>query len=102
MTSLTEGFPFVLIEAMSCGLPTVAYDVRVGPRAIINNGTNGILVEDNNREEFQNSLCFLMENDKTRLEYSKMAFDHAKDYTEEKIVQKWLSVFEQNQQKERT
>lgn len=94
MTSYSEGFGFVLIEAMSCGLPPVAFDVRVGPRAIINDGVNGILVEDNNIEAFSSALCSLMDNAELRLEYSKNALERAKDFTEEKIIEKWIRVFE--------
>ncbi len=94
MTSYSEGFPFVIIEAMSCGLPAVAFDVRVGPRAIINDDINGILVEDDNHEAFKNALCELMHNENKRLEFSKNALVRAKDYGEEKIMEKWLSVLE--------
>lgn len=94
MTSYSEGFPFVLIEAMSCGLPVITFDVRVGPRAIINDGIDGILVEDNNIEAFSSSLCSLMDNAELRLEYSKNALERAKDFTEEKIIEKWIRVFE--------
>lgn len=94
MTSLSEGFPFVLIEAMSCGLPAVAFDVRVGPRAIINDNLNGFLVEDDHFEAFREKIGELMDDEKKRLAFSKNAFEHAKDFTEEKIIQKWLSLFE--------
>ncbi len=94
MTSHSEGFPFVLIEAMSCGLPVVSFDVRVGPAAIVNDKINGLLVEDNDHDAFSASLCRLMDNEALRLEYAKNALERAKDFTEEKIVQKWMSVFE--------
>lgn len=93
MTSHSEGFPFVLIEAMSCGLPVVAFDVRVGPKAIINDNRNGILVADGDFDSFGKALCELMENPELRLNYSKNAVERASDFTEEKIVEKWLSLF---------
>ncbi len=94
MTSHTEGFPFVLIEAMSSGLPAIAFDVRVGPRAIIEDGKNGTLVKDNDNKAFSEALAQLMSNDGKRLEYSTNALERAKDFTEEKIVEKWISLFE--------
>ncbi len=94
MTSLSEGFPFVLIEAMSCGLPAVAYDVRVGPRAIIQDGLCGFLAEDGNKAAFSDAMETLMENTSQRLSFSQNALEHAKNFTEEKIVQKWLALFE--------
>lgn len=93
MTSYSEGFPFVLIEAMSCGLPAVAFDVRVGPRAIINDGKNGILVADGNLGAFDGALCRLAENSELRLNYGKNALERAEDFTEEKTVQKWIALF---------
>lgn len=93
MTSHSEGFPFVLIEAMSCGLPVVAFDVRVGPRAIINDDKNGLLVTDDDPDAFNSALCKLIEDSELRLAYSKKALERADDFTEEKIMQKWLSLF---------
>ena len=94
MTSHTEGFPFVLIEAMSCGLPVIAFDVRVGPRAIINDGVNGLLVEDGNNKEFYTLLCDLMGNAEKRIAFSKKALERSNDFSETKIVEKWIGVFE--------
>ena len=93
MTSHSEGFPFVLIEAMSCGLPAIAFDVRVGPRAIIENNKNGILVEDNNIEQFSNELCKMIEDSDIRFSYSKNALERATDFSEEKIIKKWICIF---------
>lgn len=93
MTSHSEGFPFVLIEAMSCGLPVVAFDVRVGPKAIINDNKNGLLVTDGDLEAFNKALCKLIEDSELRIAYSQKSFERANDFTEEKIVQKWISIF---------
>ncbi len=93
MTSYSEGFPFVLIEAMSCGLPAVAFDVRVGPKAIINDNENGILIENGNIKDFALALCKLIEDRELRLSYSQKALERATDFTEEKIVKKWISLF---------
>lgn len=94
MTSYSEGFPFVLIEAMSCGLPPVAFDVRVGPRAIINHGKDGKLIEDGQNASFAETLNELMENDALRLALSKNAASRAKDFCEEIVMQKWIALLE--------
>ena len=96
MTSYSEGFPFVLIEAMSCGLPVVAYDVRVGPRAIIYNNFNGILVEDNDYKRFSKVLTELIENEQMRIDFSKNAIERAKDFSESKLMEKWISIIDKN------
>ena len=48
-TSVTEGWGFSILEATSSGTPTVAYDVP-GVRDAVENGLNGIKVEDGNRD----------------------------------------------------
>ncbi len=95
MTSHSEGFPFVLIEAMACGLPPVAFDVRVGPRAIIQDGLSGRLIEDGETSSYVKALNEWMDRDDLRTEFSKNAVLRAKDFSEETIMQKWLAVLEQ-------
>ena len=92
MTSFTEGFPFVLIEAMSQGLPAVAFDVRVGPRAIIEHEKNGFLVKDNDQAAFINRALYLIENVAAREEMSRSAYLRAGDFTESNILKKWNDI----------
>ena len=85
----------MLIEAMSCGLPVVAFDVRVGPRAIIRDGVDGVLVKDHDEAAFCKALSTLMDNEEQRVQYSQKALERAEDFSEEKIVSKWMALFEQ-------
>lgn len=94
MTSFSEGFPFVLIEAMQMGLPVVAYDVRVGPRAIVDDQVNGFLVEDNCEELFVEKIDTLLSDEILRKNMEKSAFEKAKTYSEEIVMGKWIEVIE--------
>ena len=92
MTSETEGFPFVLVEAMSNALPMVAYDVRVGPRAIIKEGETGYLVEDGNQAEYNKKLKLLLDNDEIRSMMSIKCKKECLNYSEELVMKKWLDI----------
>ena len=58
MSSITECFPLVLLEASSCGLPLIAFDCKSGPRDIVTDGENGFSSENvsNKWHAFLNSL----------------------------------------------
>lgn len=94
MTSFTEAFPFVLIEAMANGLPVIAYDVRVGPRAIIEDSISGFLVPDDEKGTFINCVKLLLEDEKIRNRMSKAAFERSKNFTENNIMKKWIEILE--------
>ena len=94
MTSYTEAFPFVLIEAMSAGLPIVAYDVRVGPRAMIDEGESGHLVEDGDIEIFVSKLESIINDVDKHDRMSKNAFEKAKSFTENVVMQLWDEILE--------
>ena len=61
-TSVSEGFPNVIGEAMSAGLPVVAFDCIAGPSDLITDEENGFLIPINNRELFAQKLQFLIDN----------------------------------------
>ena len=50
----------VLIEAMSFGLPLVAYDCKTGPAELIDDGVNGYLVPDDDAAAFSEGVIKLM------------------------------------------
>lgn len=94
MTSVSEAFPFVLIEAMSNGLPAVAYDVRVGPRAIIEDSVSGFLVQDEDKSSFQKCIKVLSEDDALRRRMSMAALERSKVFTETNVMKKWMEILE--------
>ncbi len=77
-TSLSEGFPNVLIEAMSVPLACIAYDCKVGPSDIIDNNKNGLLIPLHNRESFTYELKELM-NDRAKRETLKNGAIHVRE-----------------------
>ncbi len=94
MTSLSEGFPFVLLEAQSCALPTVAYDVRVGPAAVIHSGRDGFLVPDGDQAAFEARVLELIDREPLRKEMALRAQAHAREFSREKVAAIWKSVLE--------
>lgn len=63
--SYHEGLPGSLLEAMSCGLPIIATNVR-GNRDLITSGENGILVPPRSPEKLANTISMLLDDDKLR------------------------------------
>ncbi|MTH14094.1 glycosyltransferase family 4 protein [Flavobacterium sp. LC2016-01] len=94
MTSRTEGFPMVLLEAMASGLPCIAYDCPIGPRTIITNAENGFLIPDNNIEMYVEKLSFLIENEEVRLKFGRDAKETSENFSVDKIMEKWRQFLE--------
>ncbi len=92
MTSRSEGFPFVLLEAQSCGLPVVAFDVRVGPGFVVQDGVNGYLAADMVYEDFCEKLASLMKDEDLRRKMSGAAIARAADFSREKVGEMWYSL----------
>ena len=92
MSSSSEGFPFVLLEAESCGLPTVAFDVRVGPGFVVQDGVNGFLAPDGDTERFCEKLAALMEKEELRRRMSGAALNHVTAFSRDKVGEIWYSL----------
>ena len=69
-TSSSEGFPNVVAEALSAGLPVVSYDCVAGPADLIRNGENGFLVDLFDDVSFGERLGYLMKNEEQRQKMS--------------------------------
>lgn len=91
MTSRWEGMPLVLAEAMSFGLPIIAYD-QSGSSEVLDEGKFGILVENGNIENFVNNLNFLTNDISHRKFYQKLSIQRVKDFDIERITQEWLKI----------
>ena len=88
-----EGFGLVLIEAMACGLPCVAYDCPHGPADIIYNEEDGILVEKGNLKDFTDSLIKMILRDEDRERMGHNAKIDMERYSPENIMAKWDTLF---------
>ena len=93
MTSKYEGFGLVLVEAQSCGLPTIAFDCPTGPRNIINDGKDGYLIKNNDLNEFSIKLNYLINNINLINKFSKNAIENAKRFDIDSITDKWIKLF---------
>ena len=89
-TSSSEGFPNVIGEALSAGLPVVSYDCVAGPSDMIEEGQNGYLVDLFDRETFKDKLKLLMENKQLRDNMSKNSYKIIREYDAKHISEKFL------------
>lgn len=95
MTSYTESFGIVLIEAMSHGVPCIAFDSAEGARELITNGENGYLISNRNFEEYANKVCDLIENKEERELLGKNSYKSVKKYTGMEVVKLWYEIIEE-------
>lgn len=93
MTSRYEVFPMVLLEAMASGVPCVAYNCPSGPRAIIDEGINGFLIEDENQDHFIQKLELLIEDENLRIQMGINAQKSVAKYNIDSVMKKWDELF---------
>jgi glycosyltransferase involved in cell wall biosynthesis len=89
MSSRKEGFPMVLLEAMSVGLPVVSYDCPTGPRDIIREGVDGYVVPDGDGDALATALSRLMEDPELRKAFGAAAVEGAARYDIATIAGRW-------------
>lgn len=92
MTSRTEGFGLVLIEAKSCNLPTLAFDIDFGPREIIEDRVSGYLVKPFEITEMANRICDLIEDPEKRKTFSERAKDNCGKFSVQEFVKNWEQI----------
>lgn len=94
LSSRYEGLPMVLLEAMSYGLAIVSYDCKCGPKDIIDNNRNGVLVEEGNVNKLADAIIEVINNDTKRKMLAKNAKEDSKIYSTECIMKQWMNMFD--------
>jgi len=94
LSSRYEGFGLVLVEAMSAGLPVVSFDCPCGPRDIVLEGENGLLVENGNINQLADKICYLISHKDERIRMGKNALSSIVKYDKRAIMRKWIELFE--------
>jgi len=90
-SSRWEAFGLILIEAMSCGLPVVAFDCDNGPRSIITDGEDGLLVKNGDVNALAEKICWMIEHPLKRQQMGQIAWQHVASYRRETIIQRYVS-----------
>ena len=93
MSSNYEGFPMVMIESMAIGLPVVAFDFKCGPRDIISDGENGLLVSNGDIPGLAGAMMKLMGDYELRRRMSVKARQVVDTYSEKAVMDKWVRLF---------
>lgn len=94
MTSIFEGFPMCLTEAMQFGCVPVAFDSFSAVYDIIKPGETGELVKSFDKKEYVGKLIHLIDDETYRKKLSKNAFQYVKRYDIANILPKWIELIE--------
>ncbi len=94
-TSLFEPFGLVIPEAMSCGLPVVAYDCPYGPASIVSDSKNGYLIGCDDINNYVEKLSLLMRDLDLRIKMGKRGLLSSKRYEDNRNMPLWRALFEQ-------
>lgn len=96
MTSFTESFGIVLIEAMSHGLPCISFDSAEGAREIITSGENGYLIKNRNIDSMAMMTEKLIIDRKLRIKIGKKARESIQKYSSDVLTEEWITLIEES------
>lgn len=93
LTSLFEGLPMALLEAMSQGMACISYDCKTGPADIIQHGRDGLLIEDQNSIAMQKGLEDLINDTTLRNNLRNQALKSLDRFSMKNIGSQWELLF---------
>lgn len=95
LSSVKEGFPFVILEAIKNKLPIIAADVGA-VREILNQGKNGIIVEKANTEALEKAMAYALQHQEEMAEKAEAAFEFCKErYSIDRMIELTKKVYEE-------
>ena len=89
-TSISEGFPNALGEAMAAGCACISFDCEAGPSELIDDGINGFLIPVGDHELYKKKLALLLSDESLREEFGTKAIEKMKNFGIEKIAKQYL------------
>ena len=93
LPSVYEGWPLVVIESMSYGVPVIAYDCPHGPSEIIKDGVDGFVTEYQDPQGMIEKVNYLIEYPDVRIEMGKKARINIQRFNMDDIMGRWIGLF---------
>ena len=94
MTSAYEGFPMTILETMQCGCPPIAFDTFSAINDVIDNGKNGIIVENGNKKRYVEQLYQLMKDETLRNRMAVYGMQSIQQFSIENVTRIWYNYFD--------
>jgi glycosyltransferase involved in cell wall biosynthesis len=98
LSSRFEGFPLILLEAMSKGMAPVSFDCPTGPDEVIDDGRNGLIVPPDDVDAFAAALLRMVEDDELRHRCGPAAAETARAFSMDAIGAMWDELFRELQE----
>jgi N-acetylgalactosamine-N,N'-diacetylbacillosaminyl-diphospho-undecaprenol 4-alpha-N-acetylgalactosaminyltransferase len=92
MSSKYEGFPMSLIEALACGTPVISFNCISGPKEIIVDMENGLLVENQDFEKLGSAINLFVEDEVLLAKCKSNSLDSVRKFSIKEIGKQWFDL----------